>query len=201
MTPLDPILHELADEHREQGAPAAVERALVAEFRRRHKRSWLPWWGAGVAVASASTALAFYLMQPPPVETLALSVAAPDAPEVRFTPKPVAPRKPVAPKVLARPRPTVARAEQVPAQAVPAQAAPPQEIATDFFPLRTGRVLEPGEVAQVVRTRISRRELARFGLTAVGYSTSRAAAQDVRADVVFGYDGTARAIRFIHDSQ
>lgn len=186
MTPIDPILHELADEHREQGAPASVERALVAEFRRRHRRSGLPWLGASVAAASA--ALAFYLIQPPPAETLALHVAGPSAPEVRFTPKPAA-----------APVPARARAAVQPVKTSPRPAA--AEITTDFFPLRAGRVLEPGEMAQVVRTRIPRRELFRFGLASTGFHTARPAAGDVQADVVFGYDGTARAIRFVHDSQ
>jgi hypothetical protein len=183
MTPLDPILHELADEHREQSAPETIERALVAEFRSRHRRSLLPWLGGAAAVAPACAALAVYLVQPPPAEMIALHVAAPAAPEVRFTPKRVE-----------APRVAVARAKR---SSAPAGA----EITTDFFPLRAGPVLAPGELVQIVRTRVPRRELARFGLTASGYDTSRPVARDIRADVVFGYDGTARAIRFIHDSQ
>ena len=179
MTPLDPILHELADEHRKLSAPANVERAAMAEFRKRHKRVWMPW----LAVAAAAVAIAAVLLQPPRAQTIELRVAAPAAPEVRFTPKPAG-----------KPPAVVARAK-------PAPKPPTPEIATDFFPLRAGPVLEPGELAQVVRTRVPRRELARFGLTTAGYSAGRAPAPDIRADVVFGYDGTARAIRFIHDSQ
>lgn len=182
MTPLDPILHELADEHRTSSAPASVERSVMTEFRKRHKRVWMPWLGVAAAAAAAAM-VAVVLLQPPPAQTIALRVAAPAAPEVRFTPKPVE-----------KPRVVVARAKPVPKP-------PASEIATDFFPLRAGPVLEPGEVAQVVRTRVPRRELVRFGLTTVGYSAGRAPAADIRADVVFGYDGTARAIRFIHDSQ
>ena len=191
MTPIDPILHELADEHREQGAPPAVERALMTEFRRRQRRSWWPWLGTSVA-AVASAVFAFYWIQAPPADTLALHVAGPSAPEVRLTPKPAA-------SVPMRARAATRQAKAAPAPAVPARAA--AEITTDFFPLRAGRVLEPGEMAQVVRTRIPRRELVRFGLVSTGFQMARPAAGDIQADVVFGYDGTARAIRFVHDSQ
>ncbi|MEP7367068.1 MAG: hypothetical protein ABI972_27730 [Acidobacteriota bacterium] len=183
MTPLDPILHELADEHRSLSAPASVERALAAEFRKRHKRGWLPWLCAAAAMSASAAAVLIFVQ--PPTETIELNVSAPPAPEVRFTPSPTA---------AAAPRLTVARTKRPAAPAAP-------EITTDFFPLRVGPVLAPGELAQVVRTRVPRRELARFGLTSIGYSATRAAAPDIRADVVFGNDGTARAIRFVHDSQ
>jgi hypothetical protein len=188
MTPLDPILRELGGEHRSQRAPTSVERALAAEFRKRHKRSWAPWLGWACAVGAVSMALAFYLVQPPPAETIALHVAAPRAPEVKLTPKPVA--KPAPRQTVARVRPSV-----------PAPKPVAREIATDFFPLRAGPVLEPGEIAQVVRTRVPRRELARFGLAGSSFYLSGASMRDIGADVVFGYDGTARAIRFVHDSQ
>lgn len=188
MTPIDPILHELADEQRELSAPAGVERALMAEFRKRHKRSWMPWLGFAAASAACG-ALAFYVLQPPPAETLALHAEAPKAPEVKFTPKPVL-----------KARVAVARVATAPPRKAMTPPAVP-EIATDFFPLRAGPVLAPGEMAQVVRTRIPRRELRRFGLAQSDFYSTIGARPDIRADVVFGYDGTARAIRFIHDSQ
>ncbi len=188
MTPLDPILRELSKEHRVHSAPAGVERALAAEFRGRHGRSWVPWLRFVMAAGAASLVLAFYWIQPPAAETIALHVAAPKAPEVKFTPKPVS-----------QPAPRVEMAKVRPPASV--QKAASREIATDFFPLRPGPVLEPGEIAQVVRTRVPRRELARFGLAGSGFYLSGASMRDIGADVVFGYDGTARAIRFVHDSQ
>ena len=184
MTPLDPMLHELADEHRQLSAPVGVERALISEFRRRRRRGLWPWMSSAGALAAAGVALAFYIVQPPPAETIALYVAAPAAPEVRFTPKPAVAARAVEP----RPAKPVVQAEAY-------------EIATDFFPLRAGPVLVPGELAQVVRTRVPRRELRRFGLAQPDFYPSVGVRQDIRADIVFGYDGTARAIRFVHDSQ
>jgi len=194
MAPLDPILRELGREHRAQLAPASLERALAAEFRRRHRKPAWRWFAAATAAAAAG-AFAFFLLQPPEAETLALRVAPPRAPEVRATPKPAPPKVEAAARTR---RAAAVRTASIPA---PKPEPEPLEIATDFFPLRPGPVLEPGELAQVIRARIPRRELLRFGLTAAEFYPNRAAGEDVRADVVFGHDGTARAIRFVRDYQ
>jgi hypothetical protein len=188
MTPLDRILRELGEKHRAQAAPADVERALLGEFRKRHGRSRVPWLRFAMAASVAALALGFYWVQPPAAQTIALHVEAPKAPEVKFTPKPL-------PKPA--PRVVLAQSRRPAAQPKPES----REIATDFFPLRAGPVLEPGEIARVVRTRVPRRELARFGLAGSSFYLSGASMRDIGADVVLGYDGTARAIRFVHDSQ
>lgn len=192
MTALDRVLRELGREHRAASAPPEVERALRAGFRRRHGVAGWRWaWGAAAACAAGAFA---GLLLWPPEERLELRVAAPKAPQVEAAvPKSrqveaSAPRQAevrVARK--ARPRPSIRPSEPE-----------PREIATDFFPLRPGPVLEPGEWARVVRARIPRRELLRFGLGGGEAMSMGDAAREVPADVLFGTDGTARAIRFVH---
>lgn len=198
MTPLDPLLRELGAAHRREQAPDALGRELVREFRARHRRRL--WWPA--LAAGATAALAAFFLTPPPVETLALRVAAPAAPEVRFTPPTLH-----AAAAANRPRPAAARAPRRMAASATAAApvTPPEsaplpapEIATDFFPLRPDPIMEPGEWLRIVRARVPRSELRRFGLAAAPAFPAAQQSQDVAADVVLGNDGTARAIRFIH---
>ena len=59
-------------------------------------------------------------------------------------------------------------------------------------------VMEPGEWLRIVRARIPRSELRRFGLASAPVFSPTQPSPDVAADVVLGNDGTARAIRFIH---
>ena len=66
---------------------------------------------------------------------------------------------------------------------------------TDFFPLsRVG--LERNEAAHVVRIRLPRAEMRRFGLP-VNEEFERAS---IEADVLIGQDGIARAVRFVSQS-
>ena len=73
------------------------------------------------------------------------------------------------------------------------KAAAPTEVGTDYFPLRAGPVLDAGEIGQVMRVQASPAILARFGLSHAGAPGTR----PVKADVLVGMDGTARAVRFI----
>jgi hypothetical protein len=67
------------------------------------------------------------------------------------------------------------------------------EIATEFIPLQRGWVASDSELTQIVRIRLPRGELRRFGLP-VSFDS---AAESIRADVVIGSDGIARAVRFV----
>ncbi len=71
-----------------------------------------------------------------------------------------------------------------------------QVLYTDFFPL-SRRALDHDEPAQVVRIRLPRREMRRFGLPV----TEEFERSPVEADVVVGQDGIARAVRFVSLSQ
>lgn len=195
MTRLDSLLRELGAEHRGEGAPKAIGDNLAREFRQRRRRRWT--WPVLAATAAAAGVAAFFFAQPPPAETLALRVAAPRAPEVRVTPRPVMAAV-VRPK---RPRPAAPAVGQAAEQAVKQTAAAAREIATDFLPLRPEPLIESGEWVRIVRTRIPRGELGRFGLAATPAFASPSVSPDVAADVVLGNDGTARAIRFVHYTQ
>jgi hypothetical protein len=67
------------------------------------------------------------------------------------------------------------------------------EIATEFFPVGYGSTLNLQDGGQLVRVELPRSALARFGLPA---NVNRAN-EKVKADVLVGVDGLARAIRFV----
>ena len=68
-----------------------------------------------------------------------------------------------------------------------------QEVATEFIPLMQGVPYPPAEEAHLVRVELPRAALASFGLP-VGADS---AGGRVKADVLLGEDGIARAIRFV----
>ena len=106
----------------------------------------------------------------------------------------------VAPRVTnvrrgAQARPAVVYQNASGRDARPAPAAPAggEEIATDFIPLTQDARLAASEGGQVVRVELPRTALQRFGLPMnVEHAGGR-----VKADVLLGYDGVARAIRFV----
>lgn|GEM_PF-397787 len=67
------------------------------------------------------------------------------------------------------------------------------EITTDFMPLVGGERLGQAEAVHMVRVELPRSALARFGLPVNAEQSSGR----VKADVLFGEDGVARAIRFV----
>jgi hypothetical protein len=164
---LSEALAALAARTRALDAPPRVERALLdALGRRRRARLWL-WAGAAVAAGLVLAVMAVYRSYPdaPPPPGLAATVRlAPPAPQ--WHPPPPPPRKAAAARL---------------------------EIVTEFVPLRYGRLIEPGEFAQVMRVSLPRSSLARFGILVVPDLEERR----VKADVLVGEDGLARAIRFV----
>jgi len=68
-----------------------------------------------------------------------------------------------------------------------------EEIATDFMPLTYGSNLSQLDEGQVVRVELSRSVLQSFGFPI----NSERAGERVKADILLGHDGVARAIRFI----
>ena len=67
------------------------------------------------------------------------------------------------------------------------------EIATDFFPVGDGSTLGLEDGGQLVRVELPRSALVRFGFPV----NIERANERVKADVLFGADGLARAIRFV----
>ena len=89
------------------------------------------------------------------------------------------------------PRPNLIGQTKRPPRALNTNA--PQEIATDFIPLVQGDSLNLMESGQLVRVELPRSALVSFGLP----MNMERADQRVKADVVVGNDGLARAIRFV----
>ena len=71
---------------------------------------------------------------------------------------------------------------------------PTEELATNFFPLPYGSGLPLDEGWEIVRVNLPRSELASLGVTLTNEQIS---AETVKADIVLGEDGLARAIRFV----
>ena len=73
------------------------------------------------------------------------------------------------------------------------QTASNEEVTTDFIPLMQGERLQ-GEGGHLVRVELPRSALERFGLPV---NAERGGGGRVKADVLLGEDGLARAIRFV----
>lgn len=165
MSSIDKALRELRAEYRQAEAPASLRRRVAGAFKPARREWGLAWMAVPAAVALV---IALGTTHVPAVEPLELRAWAPTAPQVGLTPKPAI-------RIARRPK----------------AAAKEAEIVSDFFPLRAGPVLAPGEVGQVVRTKLARWEARRFGLT-------WGDGPDVPADVLVGWDGSARAVRLVH---
>ena len=174
-------------------APAAVEQALVAAFRksqaasRPHRRAW--WAAAAVAAIAAATILAAVILRTPAEQPRRAEVKQPLS-----YPAP-APVLAAAPAVheLHKPRLRTVRASRrrpvTPSKAPVIEANRDQM--TDFIPVFYDP--EPIERGQIVRVRLPRSALMVFGLPL----NEERAEETIRADVVLGEDGMARAVRFV----
>lgn len=94
--------------------------------------------------------------------------------------------------VVSKKAQVIPRRNSVARQTLAPQVNQPKEIATDFIPLTYGDT-ELGSDAQVVRVELPRSAMASFGLPV----NMDRADQRVKADVLLGADGLARAIRFV----
>jgi hypothetical protein len=167
--------------------PVSVRTALVAEFRRRQSRNEanlrrkpLLWMSLAAAAALLIVILATHRQTPPVIRT--------EAP-----PKPVvtvaegAPEPP--PTVVVQPvRRKIRRA---PPQRQ--QPAPDREVATEFLALPYAPRFTSEDRGQLVRVRLPRESMRSFGLPVNEDRIVNA----VKADVLIGEDGIARAIRFV----
>ncbi len=70
----------------------------------------------------------------------------------------------------------------------------PTEVATEFLPLSYGDPVSSEEGGQLVRIRLPRTTLLTFGFP----MSEELAPEPIKADVLLGEDGRARAIRFVH---
>ena len=168
------VLRALVEEDTAATPSARVDRAVKAAFRSRvRRRTWLPWLGAAAA-AGLLVAAVWYR---------------PNAPRRPIPPLP----RPVDIAVPAEPAPAPVRAAPDRARVVRPPRRPRREQTTEFIPLAPGSGWAPLDAGGIVRIKVSRAALLAAGLP----MNMERAAEPVQAEVFYGEDGAAQAIRFI----
>jgi len=193
-------LRALAEQARGREAGPNVEARLVEAFRARHsartgprhnpRRLWV--W---MAAAAASLALAAIVIvqesgSAPPPSAPAIA-RAPALPAV--VPPPQAPASPVLATPAKRKRPARPAAPRVSAPVKAEAVAQDSPEESSFIALPYAAGLAPEDELDVVRVRLPRTAIVRFGIPVSG----ERAWEPVSADVAFGPDGIARAVRFV----
>ena len=200
-------LKSLAAEMNHLEAPDSVEAKVLQAFRARRvvvpitvKRSNSRYWLAAVAamllIAISVVALRWQAGGDAPRETFAEKQSPSEPKDEPKSPVQNEPQRELeyqavndVPKRIERKpvRPRVRRSEN-------AQLANhTREIATDFIPLRYMNAASLQDGGQIVRVELPRSALANFGLP-VNMDRYN---EKVKADVIFGVDGLAHAIRFV----
>lgn len=218
-------LRTMAEQMKSLQAPAHLEEKLRAAFRDRTcvgpiqsvRQRWRYWIGA----AAAALLLVFGLLiwrahvaapaQPPNETKIKGGAASPKPEQPEQSPavatggdqgqndsraaKREAPRPRVVKSQRAKPADADGLATRPTAAAAPAIASNPQtkEVTTDFVALGYGSALDLQDGGQLVRVELPRSALVRFGLP----MNMDRADERVKADVLVGADGLARAIRFV----
>jgi hypothetical protein len=177
-------LRALREKTAGNGPPASVEVALVTEFRRgqlrnepNFRRKPFVWLGLAAA-AAVLIAVAVANRQPGPVVVV----------HTEMPPKPAVMARERAPK----PPAPVQQVKRVPRRAQP-KPAPVQEVATEFLAMPYAPGFTSEDRGQLVRVRLPRESMRSFGLPV----NQDRMVQTVKADVLIGEDGIARAIRFV----
>jgi len=165
-------------------APEALEQKLVEAFRRHHAarsaRGQRIWIGVAAAIAIAGVIGVMSFLGAPPQKvrrTAAIEVVRPAKVVPTTAPSPMVPVAAV--RRVHRPR-----------HVVPEQP-PQQEVTTGFLPLDSSSAPPTG--GEVIRMDMPRSTLALFGLPVDEQRLS----VPVRADVLYGEDGMAHAVRFV----
>ena len=177
-------LRALREKTADEKPPASVEIALLAEFRlprmqNKQKSPRRPLLWVGLAAAAALLiAVAVSNRQPEPV----VVVKTPETPKHVETVRQPAP-----------PEPSIMRQVKRAPRRPPAKPEPVQEVATEFLPVPYAPVFTSEDRGQVVRVRLPRESMRSFGLPV----NQDRIVQTVKADVLVGEDGIARAIRFV----
>lgn len=204
-------LHSLAAEMQSLGAPDEVETRLLEAFRTRHvvtpiasRRSDYRYWAAAVAamLLIAISVVGFRLVISRGVDEPRQAVKQ-EQPQVR--PENNAPENKPSEKFTAgvqgqdesfpqRPKPKRNRPAGVRKPESPQLANHvTNEIATDFISLGYMNAASLQDGGQIIRVQLPRAALANFGLP-VNMDRYN---ERVKADVLFGVDGRAQAIRFV----
>jgi len=207
-------LRDLARDSEQVQAPQLVEDNLVAALRNRAamtqaapSRSRWTYWSSAVAATLliVFSAAAVRLYQKQPVENAGRNSERPAGDNTK------SPAPSVSPQTIAkqstpasRPNRSNQRARNLRPPSRPASSSAQQpatstatdyasEIATEFMPLGYGDALNLQDGGQIVRVEVPRSALATFGLPI----NMNRVGERVKADVLFGVDGSARAIRFV----
>ena len=202
---LTQALKALAAEMEPLGAPGAVELKLLAAFHKQNvftpivpKRSSARYWVAAAVAAMLLIAVSLVAFRLHRQVDDRRNVAQKDQPQsapkdnhVAVTPEQVA--------VVADPLPPTPKPKHVRHVSAPrpentqlANHVNP-EIATDFIPLSYMTAANLQDGGQIIRVELPRSALAKFG---VPVNMDRYN-EKVKADVLFGVDGMAHAIRFV----
>jgi len=199
-------------------APTQVEAALLAVYRelrtaapaiapaRTATQRWVYVAASIAAIALIATLLALTAFrardsqQPAPQNATYPSSSVPDDPRPTSPQQQTAPaieKRDVAIKDTGRRGKTADRDRNAGHRKAPAEdlnkPAAAAEIATDFIPLMNRETLAQMDGGQVMRVELPRSALMSFGLP----MDMERASERIKADVVVGNDGMARAIRFV----
>ena len=200
-------LHSLAVEMESLEAPALIEANVLMAFRARQavvpasvrRQSHYAYWLAAVA-AMLLIAISVFVFRwnSRPVEDPRQAVRQEETqPQVVESPAPQVANDVVASDDDVLPMPEKPRKNRVASLRRPANTPVANhvtnEIATDFIPLSYMSAASLQDGGQIVRVQLPRSALANFGLP-VNMDRYN---EKVKADVLFGVDGTARAIRFV----
>ena len=219
-TDLSEGLRKLSDEMKGRQASSESEGKLLATFRAQASRpventpSRRRYWTGAIAamlligfavwairVWRSQTASPAQLITQNEEQPLPGPISSPPATPVIETVNPLVPGPPPRTSHERRDRKSSLRLPgkpgpkmtEVALSPVPAAEAESKEIATDFVPVGYGSALDLQDGGQVVRVELPRVALARFGLP---MNLDRAD-EGIKADVLVGADGLARAIRFV----
>lgn len=218
-------LRTVADQMTSSRAPEHVEAQLLAAFRDRTRvvsihsapKRWRYWVTAAAAVllmVFGISAWRWYVasVRPPQAEVSSKSATAPQSGSskqdqsqtvavtgTRSSNRPLI--KPVLRRSLSSRRPApsqlaksdAAKQPTVEQASVPATNVETKELATDFVLVGYGNALDLQDGGQLVRVELPRSALAKFGLP----MNMDRADERIKADVLVGTDGLARAIRFV----
>jgi hypothetical protein len=197
-------LRALADEMNELSAPESVEQTVLEAFRARkvvpiarkrpNSRYWLAAVAAVLLIAMSVVALRWRSEVEAPRQTVA-GKQSPKQPEVS-QPREVLPAPVQFQAVNEPPKRNERKPVRQPRSRRPANAQMANhatEIATDFIPLRYMNAANLQDGGQIIRLELPRSALVKFGLP-VNMDRYN---EKVKADVLFGVDGLAQAIRFV----
>lgn len=184
-------LRALREKAAVDGPPESLEAALLTEFRRRQlrnepklRRNPFLWWG--LATAAMAVLVAFGVASRPPVQVVQVQPAAVQPAAVQPTTVQRPPESVVIPPPVRQEKRRASRPHRKPALLA-------QEVATEYLPMPDAPRFTAEDRGQLVRIRLPRESMRSFGLPV----NQDRIVQTVKADVLIGEDGIARAIRFV----